>query len=204
MGIAIFQSGEQRAKSSRRRSTACEWIRLRLAGAMPAGEAASRVGANGGLTGIGIDIQRVAKLPVAADYRTDPFYQANFSAEEIAYCICQADARLSFCGHWAAKEAIVKTMRNARDITDLSAIRIEHDLGGRPVYSSGNLSISHDDDICVSVFAASVVESTDVPSVPNVTDSPARVSPPRRHFFEFLAAAVILAAFVALYIVHPF
>jgi phosphopantetheine--protein transferase-like protein len=110
------------------------------------------------LRGVGIDIQRVAKMPVAADYRSDPFYRANFTPAEIAHCICQEDARQSFCGLWAAKEAILKTAADSEKPMDLGAISIVHEASGRPDFPGGDLSISHDGDACVAVFLAHVAQ----------------------------------------------
>jgi phosphopantetheine--protein transferase-like protein len=111
------------------------------------------------LRGVGIDIQRVAKMPVATDYRSDPFYSSNFTPAEIAHCICQEDARQSFCGLWAAKEAILKTAADSEKPMDLGAISIVHEASGRPDFAGGDLSISHDGDVCVAVFLAHVAQS---------------------------------------------
>jgi holo-[acyl-carrier protein] synthase len=56
----------------------------------------------------GIDLELVENLPVAADFWEDPFYAANFTPAEIAYCSLQTEPRVHFTARWAAKEALKK------------------------------------------------------------------------------------------------
>jgi phosphopantetheinyl transferase (holo-ACP synthase) len=146
---------------------------------------------------VGIDIQHVAKMPVATDYRLDPFYNSNFTPAEIAHCICQEDARLSFCGLWAAKEAILKTASDSDKPMDLSAIEIAHDASGRPDFAGGDLSISHDGDVCVAIFSAHVAQSpTEQRTNPVVSTEVHKTR--RQGFGNFFATVVVTAVVVGL------
>jgi len=91
---------------------------------------------------IGVDVEDVANMPEADDYRDDRFYSDNFSQKEIAHCILQADPRASFAGKFAAKEALVKTDNLLKD-TPFKDIEILNDESGRPVFREFLLSISH-------------------------------------------------------------
>jgi len=99
---------------------------------------------------VGIDMEDVANLPAAADYRNDPFYTQNFSPAEIAYCVLQADPRRSFAGRFCAKEAVVKADNGYRDVP-FNRLEIETDSAGRPGFEDFALSISHTDDKVVAV-----------------------------------------------------
>ena len=101
--------------------------------------------------GLGIDIESADNLPWSGDPRSEPFYVENFTGAEIAYCVRQADPRLSFCGLWCAKEAAIKC---GQDFAGLRPIEIEihHNETGRPMLqkagaahsvSDGQVSISH-------------------------------------------------------------
>jgi phosphopantetheinyl transferase (holo-ACP synthase) len=109
--------------------------------ALPASQDAAPAG--GGVGGIGIDIEEVAALPVADDYREHVFYRENFAAEELAYCIRQADVRAALCGTWAAKEAAIKAGLFPGDAGGLRHVAIARDGLGRPSVAGGQLSISH-------------------------------------------------------------
>jgi phosphopantetheine--protein transferase-like protein len=56
----------------------------------------------------GIDIQDIAIFPEAIDYWTEPFYQENFTGEEIAYCVATRFPRQHFAARWCVKEALRK------------------------------------------------------------------------------------------------
>jgi phosphopantetheine--protein transferase-like protein len=99
---------------------------------------------------IGIDIEEVASLPAADDYREHPFYRDNFSPAEIAYCVRQPDERAAFCGTWAAKEAVLKSGAPGT-LSRLGAIEILRDDRGRPTYPGCTLSISHTASTAVAV-----------------------------------------------------
>ena len=103
---------------------------------------------------VGIDIEEVASMPHADDYREHPFYQDNFTASEIAYCLLQANVRASFCGTWAAKEAVLKTGVVAAPEGHLKAIEIKRDGAGRPLFPQCSLSISHTASTAVAMCSA--------------------------------------------------
>jgi phosphopantetheinyl transferase (holo-ACP synthase) len=81
---------------------------------------------------IGLDRESADNLPSPGDPWSEPFYVENFTRTEIAWCLCQPDPRLSFCGLWCAKEAALKC---GREFAGLRPIEIEilHDPQGRPV-----------------------------------------------------------------------
>ncbi|HEV2696317.1 MAG TPA: 4'-phosphopantetheinyl transferase superfamily protein [Verrucomicrobiae bacterium] len=81
--------------------------------------------------GVGIDIESLDELPVAADFWSEPFYVENFTPVEIAYCQRQADPRTSFCGLWCAKEAARKCSPEFFGLHPLD-LEILHDVQGRP------------------------------------------------------------------------
>ena len=114
--------------------------------------------------GVGIDIERVENLPVAADFWSEPFFTENFTAAEIAYCQRQPDPRESFCGIWSAKEAVKKC---GVQFSRLSPAEIEilHDAQGRPVlWLAQNerlakdcfVSISHSNGVSAAVCVSGI------------------------------------------------
>jgi phosphopantetheine--protein transferase-like protein len=99
---------------------------------------------------IGIDVEDVESLPDTDDYRSHLFFQENFSSKEIAHCVQQTNARASFCGVWAAKEAIVKAGA-ATPAPGLRHIEITYDSSGKPSHRGCMLSISHSPAVAVAV-----------------------------------------------------
>ncbi|MDR3717114.1 MAG: 4'-phosphopantetheinyl transferase superfamily protein [Puia sp.] len=116
--------------------------------------------------GIGIDMEEIASLPVAEDFREDPFYTLNFTAQEIAYCILRPDPYASFAGLFAAKEAIVKASALYRE-RPFNAIPISHSPEGKPAHEGFRLSISHTQQMAVAIAipvdAASSVPASSFP-----------------------------------------
>jgi phosphopantetheine--protein transferase-like protein len=102
---------------------------------------------------VGIDIEEVAALPRATDFRREEFYTMNFTAAEIAYCILQADPYSSFAGLFAAKEAIIKADGLYRTRT-FNTLEIRHSPEGKPLYPDFGLSISHAGGMAVAVAVA--------------------------------------------------
>ena len=86
---------------------------------------------NIGALGLGIDLQEVATMPFAEDYRTDTFYCAHFQPAEIATAILRADARTHFCGVFCAKEALKKSHPDLLNLR-MDEIAVTHEAGGRP------------------------------------------------------------------------
>ncbi len=103
---------------------------------------------------IGIDIEEVENLPAAGDYREHGFYQDNFTSAEIAFCIRQPHVRASFCGTWAAKEAILKAGHASAPAGNLKGIEILRDDQGRPSHPGCSLSISHTARMAVAICSA--------------------------------------------------
>jgi phosphopantetheine--protein transferase-like protein len=126
---------------------------------------------NPGAGGIGIDMEEIAALPRTHDFRKAEFYKMNFSAEEIAYCVLQADPYSSFAGLFAAKEAIVKADNRYRR-SDFHTIGIGHSPEGKPFHPAFHLSIAHAGTMAVAVAVPSGV----LPSVDALAFMPARTS----------------------------
>ena len=104
-----------------------------------------------GVLGVGIDIEHITSLPHADDFRAHEFYQDNFSPAEMAHCIQQSSPRASFCGLWAAKEAVLKSGAAAAGSGGLRSVEISHDPHGRPGFPDCLLSISHSDESAIAV-----------------------------------------------------
>jgi phosphopantetheine--protein transferase-like protein len=131
------------------------------------GAAAGLAGAQGVLSrrdtesaaarGIGIDIEEVAALPRAVDFRKESFYSQNFTGGEIGYCILQPDPYSSFAGLFAVKEAIVKADAQYRD-RPFSSLEIGHSADGKPGFPGFGLSISHAGGMAVAVAVSSGIE----------------------------------------------
>jgi phosphopantetheine--protein transferase-like protein len=122
---------------------------------------------SGAILGIGIDIEEVDALPPADDYREHPFYRDNFTQAEITYCIRQADVRASFCGTWAAKEALFKSGLFSASSDGLRAIEIVRDERGRPAVPGCQLSISHTARTAAAVCIAMAAMPATVASRPS-------------------------------------
>ena len=99
---------------------------------------------------IGIDIEEIANLPRALDFRKDAFYTANFTPAETSYCILQIDPYSSFAGLFAAKEAIVKADNQLKG-KFFSTLEITHTGEGKPVYPGFELSIAHAAGVAIAV-----------------------------------------------------
>jgi phosphopantetheine--protein transferase-like protein len=128
-----------------------------------------------GLAGrVGIDIEEVAALPEAADFREHPFYADHFTPAEIAHCIRQPDARASLCGLWAAKEAILKS---GAAPGGLKTIEISWDESGRPVYANGQISISHTANTAVAICLVADRPAEPAP-IPRIAAPPVPVPVP--------------------------
>jgi phosphopantetheine--protein transferase-like protein len=110
---------------------------------------------------VGIDLEPIASLPPATDYREDEFYKNTFTAREIAYALLQPSPQETFAGTWCAKEALRKA-DPALAQEPWTALEVIHDgsgnpsltVNGRPV--DGALSVSHSGGMAVAVFVAGV------------------------------------------------
>lgn len=101
----------------------------------------------------GIDIEEIAMLPKADDFREASFYQMNFSASEISWCIQRPDPYASFAGLFAAKEALVKATSNFQGVP-FNKIVIDHDPSGKPIFPGFSISISHSNAYAIAIAIA--------------------------------------------------
>ncbi len=99
---------------------------------------------------IGIDIEQVANMPKAKDFREHEFYKNNFTDREISYCLLQADPIQCFAGKFAAKEAIIKA-DSAMQKEPLKNIEILNTLDGKPHVPGYEISLSHTKEYAVAV-----------------------------------------------------
>jgi holo-[acyl-carrier protein] synthase len=83
------------------------------------------------ILGLGMDLQEVSAMPVAADLRSDEFYVSHFSPSEISSAILRPDPRIHLCGVFCAKEAAKKSSPDLLDLRMTSFI-VHHDSSGRP------------------------------------------------------------------------
>jgi phosphopantetheine--protein transferase-like protein len=113
-------------------------------------ETAPSVVTNSPGSGIGIDIEEIAAMPLTNDFREDAFYTMNFTPAEIAWCILQYNPYASFAGLFAAKEAMVKADNSYKDRT-FNNISIQHLPGGQPFHMAFQLSISHTDKLAIAI-----------------------------------------------------
>jgi phosphopantetheine--protein transferase-like protein len=106
------------------------------------------------VAGLGIDIEEISAMPVTHDFRKEEFYHMNFNANEIAYCILQADPYSSFAGLFAVKEAIVKADGQYRNRA-FNTIEVGHSAEGKPLYPGFSISISHAGGVAVAIASRS-------------------------------------------------
>jgi len=99
---------------------------------------------------VGIDIQKIVDIPLAIDYREDPFIKGNFTKREISHCLIKVDPRASFSGIFSAKEAIKKA--NGKYLKkSFQDIEIMFDDNGKPYYKDFSLSISHSGEYSTAI-----------------------------------------------------
>jgi phosphopantetheine--protein transferase-like protein len=151
-----------------------------------------------GQSGIGIDIEDVASLPVTDDYREHPFFRDNFTPAEIAYCVRQPDARASLCGTWAAKEAVLKAGVPHASFTRLIEIEITHDDFGRPHHAGCTISISHTGQtavaVCLRQTTPTMAQAARISTAPQIEPVALPVSTVRKKRFALVGAVVVLIA----------
>jgi len=134
---------------------------------------ATQATGNGGWAGlqVGLDVEDIRSLPVAADYWEHEFYSATFARSEIAYAVLQAEPRTHFAGFWCAKEALRKC-DGWFVATELNQLAVAHDIDGRPYLTMATgdgperlphaVSISHTAEVATAV----VVAQTALPKAP--------------------------------------
>ena len=106
---------------------------------------------------IGIDIQKIDKLPVVKDPWESDFYKNNFKKNEIAHCLKKKNPYQSFSGIYSVKEAIFKI-----DGSSKSDLEITFDENGKPKSSGYSISISHDEDYAVGVALKNIDNSDEL------------------------------------------
>ncbi|EEF62462.1 holo-ACP synthase [Pedosphaera parvula] len=158
---------------------------------MPALRKETRPDTNGGVEKgmseralIGIDIEQIDNMPWSGDPWSEPFYLEHFTDAEIAYCLRRPEPKLSFCGVWAAKEAVIKCCEMLTAFHPRQ-IEVMHDDVGRPRLSVEGwnhgahplaLSISHAGPnavaVCVCVNNAAQSGATAMPNMMPGEDEP--------------------------------
>jgi len=132
---------------------------------------------NAGLGGlqVGLDVEDIRSLPVAADYWEHEFYSGTFARSEIAYSVLQTDPRTHFAGFWCAKEALRKCDASFA-ATTLNQLAVAHDVDGRPYLTQATadgperlphaVSISHTAEVATAVVVAQTAPNAVVAPVP--------------------------------------
>ena len=160
------------------------------------------------LTGVqvGLDVEAVKSLPVAADYWEHEFYTGMFGKSEIAYAVVQAEPRIHLAGFWCAKEALRKC-----DPSFLTAgyetTVVMHESGGRPYLvwrgSTGDvrlphsLSVSHTGELATAVVVA--IEAPPPQALPAPPPPREETKPAQNSSARLVLAAVIVLIVIAGY-----
>jgi phosphopantetheine--protein transferase-like protein len=127
----------------------------------------------GGLQ-VGLDVEEITSLPVAADYWEHEFYRGTFARSEIAYAVQQSEPRTHFAGFWCAKEALRKCDPGFAGVSpELTAVA--HDISGRPyltitsdagpVRLAHAVSISHTGTVATAVVVLQAAVLAPPPTV---------------------------------------
>jgi phosphopantetheine--protein transferase-like protein len=119
---------------------------------------------SGGLQ-VGLDVEDIRSLPVAADYWEHEFYRGTFARSEIAYAVLQAEPRTHFAGFWCAKEALRKCDPSFSGVSP-ERTAVAHEANGRPYLTleteagperlAHAVSISHTTEVATAVVVAGV------------------------------------------------
>jgi holo-[acyl-carrier protein] synthase len=123
----------------------------------------------------GVDLELVAALPEATDYREHEFYKSHFSPAEIAYCVLQQSPRMHFAARWCAKEALYKAEPALR-ATPLSTIEVVRAADGGVSFQHGGaalphaLSLSHTETQAVALVIAPLPAPA-APALPAADDA---------------------------------
>ena len=123
-------------------------------------------------------------MPEAKDYWEDPFYKANFTPAEIAYCVGQSNPRMHFAARWCAKEALKKCLP-AYAQCDMNKIEVARGQAGGPylcVTADGGartppvaLSLTHSDDWALAMVVSRPEMPPLTPTAPSNSTSRSRI-----------------------------
>lgn len=165
----------------------------------------------------GVDIEMVADLPEAIDYREHAFYIDSFTAEEIAYCLLQEQPRMHFAARWCAKEALYKcdAVFRGEKMANIEVARkpdgavfFRHRKAGGVQSLPHAVSLSHTHTMAIAMVVAGgsgvpVLAPTPIPSPASVVDQPAAAATTAGGgpWSAWLTFACLLAVGLALYAV---
>ena len=102
-----------------------------------------------------LTFESISALPETKDYWEEPFYKANFTPPEIAYCVSQSNPRMHFAARWCAKEAF-KKCRPAYAQWEMNRIEVVRGKAGRP-----SLQVMADDGARTPPVALSLTHTED-------------------------------------------
>ncbi len=135
---------------------------------VPVKAAASAPAAQTGPLGslkVGLDVEDIRSLPVAADYWEHEFYRGTFAKSEIAYAVLQGEPRTHFAGFWCAKEALRKCDAAFADVSP-EKTAVAHEASGQPYLTLDSgagperlahaVSISHTTEVATAVVVSGV------------------------------------------------
>jgi len=150
------------------------------------------------ISGLGIDMEEIAAMPVTDDFREEHFYTMNFAPSEIAYCILQSNPYASFTGLFAAKEAIVKADNNYKN-KPFNNIIVRHLPGGQPFHEAFDLSVSHTAQLAIAIARVRESETAVAPATAGAGTQTAKSSSAGIWILALLSFVLSLAAiFLAL------
>lgn len=105
------------------------------------------------ITGIGADIESIARFRALPYKENKTFYQKIFTKKELEYCANKADPYPHFAARFCAKEAGLKALGRA---TDLKNIEVIYKLGAPQMRIKGRpelkifASLSHTKDYALA------------------------------------------------------
>jgi len=86
------------------------------------------------IIGIGTDITECLRIARMIERHGELFINRVYTAEEIRYCQNRAQSTQHFTGHWAAKEAILKSLGTGwRKGISWRDVEVVNEPGGKPI-----------------------------------------------------------------------
>jgi phosphopantetheine--protein transferase-like protein len=111
-----------------------------------------------GVRAVGHDIEEIANLPTADDYRTAPFYTSHFTAAEIEYCLQSTHPLQHFAARFCAKEAVRKCGPQFAAINPRN-IEVLNDEAGQPSIRINGAAVDSGTRLLVSLSHSALLAS---------------------------------------------
>jgi len=99
---------------------------------------------------IGTDLVDIYRIKISIEKYQIKFLNKVFSTEEQEYCQSKSDPAIHYAGRFAAKEAVIKSIRSSGfdQPIDLRSIRIINNADGSPYV---NLDLEYNGSVKVSI-----------------------------------------------------